>query len=356
MCDKPLLRRYLEMVSQPEGTIQACYIWIDGTKQNVRAKTRTLTKIPKGPEELPVWNFDGSSTGQAPGHDSDVLLKPAAIFKDPFRGGDNILVICETLSNDGSPHPTNMRYAAKAAFDQKLDEVPWFGMEQEYTILDMDGYVYGWPKGGYPAPQGPYYCGIGADKQYGRDLVEAHYRCCLYAGVKIAGINAEVMPAQWEFQVGPCVGIEMGDHLTCARFIMHRLAEEFRVIVSFDPKPMPGDWNGAGCHTNYSTQAMRDAGGLKVIEAAIKKLEAKHHEHIQVYDPSGGVDNARRLTGQHETASIDKFSYGVANRGSSVRIPRHVAEEQCGYLEDRRPSSNCDPYVVTGKIFSTTCL
>merc|ERR1739848_434426 len=119
-----------------------------------------------------------------------------------------------------------------------------------------------------------------------------------------------------------------------------------------DPKPIPGDWNGAGCHTNYSTQKMRDAGGYKEIIAAIEKLKVKHQEHIKVY----GEGNERRLTGAHETAPITEFSYGVANRGASVRIPRTAEAEQCGYFEDRRPASNMDPYVVTSKLFKTACL
>lgn len=85
---------------------------------------------------------------------------------------------------------------------------PWFGLEQEYTLLGTDGRPYGWPKNGFPGAQGPYYCGVGTGKVYCRDIVEAHYKACLYAGIRISGVNAEVMPAQWEFQVGPCEGIE----------------------------------------------------------------------------------------------------------------------------------------------------
>merc|ERR1719458_1393522 len=189
---------------------------------------------------------------------------------------------------------------------------------------------FGWPKNGFPGPQGPYYCGVGADKVYGRDVVEAHYRACIYAGVNISGTNAEVMPAQWEFQVGPCEGISMGDDLWIARFLLHRVAEEFGVVATLDPKPMTGDWNGAGAHTNFSTLKMREAGGLKEIE--------------------------RRLTGLHETSSVHDFSAGVANRGCSIRIPRDVAEAKCGYFEDRRPSSNCDPYQVTDVLVKTCIL
>jgi len=223
-------------------------------------------------------------------------------------------------------------------------------------LLDMDGHPFGWPKQGFPGPQGPYYCGVGANKVFGRDVVEAHYRACLYAGIKIAGTNAEVMPAQWEFQVGPCEGITMGDDLWMARFLLHRVAEDFGIVVTLDPKPIVGDWNGAGCHTNYSTKTMREENGILDIEKAIEKLSINHARHIKAYDPKQGKDNERRLTGHHETSSIHDFSAGVANRGASIRIPRTVSEEKQGYLEDRRPSSNCDPYSVTEMIIRTTCL
>jgi glutamine synthetase len=307
----------------------------------------------KSVDELPIWNYDGSSTNQAPGADSEVYLKPVRIFPDPFRGGKNILVLCETYTPDMEPLPTNTRYNAAKLFQKIKDHHPWFGLEQEYTLFEYDQVTpLGWPRDGYPGPQGPYYCGIGTDKSYGRLIVESHYRACLYSGIQISGINSEVMPAQWEFQVGPCEGIESGDQMWIARYLLERICEEFGVCVSFDPKPIPGDWNGAGCHPNYSTASTRADGGYAVIEEMLKRLEKKHTEHIQVY----GVGNERRLTGHHETARIDKFSYGVANRGCSVRIPRTTAQQKKGYFEDRRPASNMDPYVVTAKLAETSIL
>jgi glutamine synthetase len=354
--DKQVLRRYLDL-AQPEDKILATYIWIDGSGENLRSKTMTVGVEPKQPSDLPWWNFDGSSTGQAEGSNSDVYIKPVAIFKDPFLLAKNKLVLCETYKYDKTTAETNKRSACNQAMQTAEAEHPWFGIEQEYTLLDRDGWPFGWPKpNGYPQPQGPYYCSVGANKSYGRDVVEAHYKACLYAGVKICGINAEVMPSQWEFQVGPLEGVSAGDHLWMARYILHRVAEEFGIVVTFDPKPITGDWNGAGCHTNFSTLAMREENGIKAIEEAIDRLGKRHQRHIRSYDAHGGMDNKRRLTGHHETASYDQFSAGVANRGCSIRIPRSVGEDKRGYLEDRRPASNCDPYIVTDLLVRTICL
>jgi glutamine synthetase len=341
-----------------KGKIMAEYIWLGGATTtggfDIRGKTMTLDKKPTSVAEMKVWNYDGSSTGQAPGDDSEVLIRPVRIFPDPFRGGDNILVLCETLLPGSlAPIPTNTRTAAKATFDKNLGLLPWFGIEQEYTLLKQDGIrPFGFPETGFPAAQGPYYCGAGFDSALGRPIADAHYKACLYAGVTISGINAEVMPGQWEYQVGPCVGIDSGDEMWMSRYLMVRVCELMGVNVTFDPKPMSGDWNGAGCHTNFSTEPMRQDGGYAEIIKAIEKLGAKHDEHIKLY----GEGNDRRLTGAHETAPITKFSYGVANRGASIRIPRDAERDGKGYFEDRRPASNMDPYVVTAKIFDTTCL
>jgi glutamine synthetase len=353
--DPTVFERYMSL-EQPNDTVQVMYVWIDGTGENLRCKTKTMDKEPTKPEDCSVWNFDGSSTEQAAGHNSDVYLKPIALFRDPFRRGKNKLVLCETYTFEDKAHASNLRSTCVEVMKKCEAEKPWFGIEQEYTLLSLDGRPLGWPKNGFPAPQGPYYCGVGTNKVVGRRVIEAHYRACLYAGVKIAGTNAEVMPAQWEFQVGPCEGIEMGDHLWMARFLLHRVCEDYGVVASLDPKPMPGDWNGAGAHCNFSTLAMRNKGGLKIIEEGITKLSKLHTLHIQAYDPKKGEDNKRRLTGLHETSSIYDFSSGVAHRGASIRIPRQVAADGFGYLEDRRPASNCDPYSVTERICRTVCL
>ena len=210
----------------------------------------------------------------------------------------------------------------------------------------------GWPENGFPPPQGPYYCGVGSDEVYGRELVEAHLEACLAAGLRISGINAEVMPAQWEFQVGPLGPLECSDQLWFARWLLYRLGEEFGITATLHPKPVRGDWNGAGAHTNYSTKGTRQPGGMQVIEDAIKAIEKAHNKHIAGY----GAHNTERLTGRHETAPITEFRWGVGNRGASVRIPLQTAQEGYGYFEDRRPAANQDPYVVTRLMLETTIL
>ncbi|KAI1732314.1 glutamine synthetase, catalytic domain-containing protein [Ditylenchus destructor] len=339
---------------------QATYIWIDGTGENLRSKTRTLSQLPKSVADYPEWNYDGSSTGQARGLQSDMFLQPVAAYPDPFLGGNAMLVLCETFDSNKQPSTTNHRAECARVMTACAKDQPWFGMEQEYLLLDRDGHPLGWPKNGFPAPQGPYYCGVGADRVFGRELIETHYRACLHANLDICGTNAEVTPGQWEFQIGLCEGIDMADQLWAARYLLHRTAEQFGVVVTLDPKPAitmnTGEWNGAGCHTNFSSDAMRAEGGIKAIEAAMEKLAIKHREHLQVYDPHGGQDNLKRLSGRLETSSMDKFTWGVADRSCSVRIPRQVAVDKKGYLEDRRPASNCDPYSVTAAIASAILL
>jgi glutamine synthetase len=335
----------------PKDRIQVEYIWIGGSGQDLRSKTKTVSKIPTKPSDLSEWNYDGSSTGQAPGHDSEVIMQPRRIFKDPFRPGDNFLVMCDTYTPQGQAIPTNTRYPASKIFEKYEEEwKPMFAFEQEYSLF-MDGCHLGWPRGGYPAPQGPYYCSVGSNKAFGREVVESHYRACLYAGIYVSGINAEVMSGQWEYQVGPVVGIEAADQLWVSRWILHRIGESFGVTANFDPKPMQGDWNGAGCHTNFCLKTFHTEGGYKHIIEAINKLEKRHVEMMKRY----GEGNERRMTGKHETANYHKFSYGVANRGASIRIPRHTEAKQRGYIEDRRPASNMDPYVVTSLIVEAIC-
>jgi len=332
--------------------IQAEYIWIDGTKPTplLRSKTKVLPDYAGAISDMPIdeWGFDGSSTEQATGESSDCILKPVFHCPDPIRGGKNVIVMCEVLlAATGEPHPTNTRAACEAAAKKYADAEMIYGIEQEYTMLRLDGTPLGFPEGGYPAPQGPYYCGVGAGRVVGREIVERHTQACIDAGLRISGTNAEVMPGQWEFQIGPLSATAVSDHLMVGRWLLHRIAEDYDVVISFDAKPEKGDWNGAGAHTNFSTRAMRD--NYEAVIAACEKLGTRVMEHVENY----GHDIQSRLTGKHETAPWNKYSYGVSNRGASVRIPWQVARDKRGYAEDRRPNANCDPYLVTRLILET---
>jgi len=325
---------------------KAEYIWIDGTEPT--AKLRSKTKIVPDGAELPIWGFDGSSTNQAPGEASDCVLQPVFSCPDPIRGGDNVLVLSEVLLTDMTPHPTNTRAACVETAEKFKDQESIFGIEQEYNLF-KEGRPLGFPPFGFPAPQGGYYCGVGADEIFGRDVVEAHLDACLTAGLHISGINAEVMPGQWEFQVGPVGAPGVADELWVARWLLYRVAEDFGVAATIDPKPVKGDWNGAGAHTNFSTNKMRE--DYDAVVAAAEALGTRALLHVENY----GHGIADRLTGEHETAPWNEFSYGVSNRGASVRIPWQVEVDKRGYIEDRRPNANMDPYKVTQLMIETIC-
>jgi glutamine synthetase len=327
--------------------VKAEYIWIDGTEPTprLRSKTKILSHV-----EPPEWGFDGSSTNQADGSSSDCILKPVYKCPDPLRGGKNLLVMCEVMNPDGTPHRTNSRALLEPVAKRVEDQDPWFGFEQEYTMF-KGSRPLGWPEQGYPAPQGPFYCGVGADEAFGRDIVEEHLDACIEAGLTISGVNAEVMPGQWEFQIGPVGPLRGSDQLHLARYLLYRIAENHGVTVSLSPKPVRGDWNGAGCHTNFSTVAMRDEGGKAVIEKAIDRLEERHQLHIENY----GAGIEQRLTGLHETCSYKVFRHGDSDRGASIRIPVQVQKEGRGYFEDRRPCANIDPYVVSRLMLEACC-
>ncbi len=327
-------------------TYKAEYIWTDGTEPT--ARLRSKTKVLADGAELPIWGFDGSSTNQAPGANSDCVLKPVFSCPDPIRGGDDVLVMSEVLLTDMTPHVTNMRALLRPVAEKYADQKPLFGIEQEYTFF-KEGRPLGFPPNGFPAPQAFYYCGVGADEVFGREVVEAHLDACLEAGLGLSGINAEVMPGQWEFQVGPLSPLDVSDQMWLARWLLYRIAEEFGITATVDPKPVKGDWNGAGAHTNFSTQAMRES--YDPIIAACEALAKNAADHVAGY----GADIEHRLTGSHETAPWHEFSYGVSDRGASVRIPWQVEVDKKGYIEDRRPNANMDPYVVTRLITETVC-
>lgn len=313
------------------------YIWIDNSSA-LRSKTRTLdikknNIFDKGEllDKLPEWSFDGKETGQS---QSDVILKPVHVFIDPFREGDqNFLVLCECFDINGSPLDSNSRYRSRQIFN-KITGAPFFELHQEYVLYNAQTHrLLGWPLSGYPDFQGKYFCGIGADKAFGREIVEEHYQKCISAKIKIVGMTQKALPGKWEFQIGECHGIGAGDHLWMARYILHRVCEKHNVIASFDSRPIKGDigyeWNISSLHVNYSTFKMRSPNGLSEIYNAVNKLENKHDEHMLLY----GLEEGGNVT---------------------IKIPAKVKKEKCGYLQDLRPTSNADPYIVTSKIAFTT--
>ena len=328
------------------------YIWLDGSQpmQGMRSKTKVVdsSKFSGKLEECPIWSFDGSSTEQAPGGSSDCLLKPVAIFPDAGRE-NGFLVMCEVLSADGTPHPSNGR--AKIEDD---DNDFWFGFEQEYFLWDMDNNMpFGFPEKGYPTrPQGPYYCSVGAANAFGRNIVEEHLSICLESGLNVEGINAEVAVGQWEFQIFAKGAKRAGDEIWVARYLMERTAENHGLAISWHCKPVKGDWNGSGMHANFSNHLLRTAGSKEVYDQVCQKFG--HPDRIKDCMDNYGPDNHLRLTGKHETQSIDRFSYGVSDRGASIRIPIATVENGWnGWLEDRRPNSAADPYKVAAAIIRT---
>ena len=322
------------------------YIWLDGytPEPNLRSKTKAIPFENYSGEldVLPMWAFDGSSTQQAEGHSSDCLLKPVRVYRDPARK-NAWLVMCEVLNPDETPHASNTR--ALIEDDPDL----WFGFEQEYTLV-LNGRPLGFPENGYPAPQGMYYCSVGSENVAGRNIVEEHFDLCLDAGITITGINAEVMLGQWEYQCFGKGAKKAADDLWISRYLLFRISEEYGLHIEFAPKPVKGDWNGSGMHANFSNKAMREIGGKEMFDSIFSTFEKYHAEHIAVY----GSGNDQRLTGLHETQHIDTFSYGQSDRGASIRIPiSTVRDGWKGYLEDRRPASNADPYKLAGRIART---
>lgn len=324
------------------------YVWLD-SENNPRSKTRMLNeKLEKENLEIPLWTFDGSSTGQASGSNSEILLKPCAAFPDPFRGGDCIMALCETYNLDMTPHKTNSRHKANKLFQEHVEHEPLFGIEQEFFLEKNDQILAFSDKNNLPVSQGNYYCGNGKHA-IGRAFMDAAFKRCIMAGLKVTGYNAEVAPSQWEIQV--CAdGINASDQLVMMRYILNRTAELHSISINYHPKPLDGDWNGSGCHVNFSTKAMRAPHSYDLIMECVDKLEKNHEDHMKHY----GVDNDKRMSGKHETSDFNTFTHGVGDRSASVRIPTSTFNNKSGYIEDRRPASNMDPYLVTSMIMRTS--
>lgn len=347
------------------SNVLAQYIWIDGTQPS--AQLRGKTKVIQDPgllpstsyadvndiplDKFPKWNADGSSTNQASGRDSDIQIIPVRAVRDPFREG-GFLVLCEVYTGQGDIHPSNTRAGLREALEAGAGAADaWFGFEQEYTLMADATRPLGFPKDGYPAPQGPYYCAVGTGNIIGRAFYEDFMKATLAAGLGITGYNWEVMPGQAEVQVFGDA-LRAPDHLWLTRWLLHRTSEQHGITVTLNAKPAEGDWNGAGMHTNFSTREMRGEGGYQAIVAACEAIGKRIPQHLAVY----GDGYERRLTGRHETASFREFKYGAADRTASIRLPRHVESDGRGYLEDRRPNANACPYQVAERILRSVCL
>ena len=339
----------LETLMSSSSKYKLEYVWLDGytPEPNLRSKTKIVDKEPKSLADLDLWGFDGSSTKQAEGKSSDCVLKPVALYPDSARK-NGYLVMCEVLMPDLTPHPSNFRATIAESDDL------WVGLEQEYFFY-QDGRPLGFPAEGYPAPQGPYYTGIGYNNvgDIARQIVEEHLDLCLDAGINHEGINAEVAKGQWEFQVFAKGSKKIGDDMWMGRYLLIRLCEKYGIDINFHCKPLGKDldWNGSGMHCNFSTAFMREKGGKAYFEKLMAAFDKYKEEHIAASSPG----NHLRLTGLHETQSIDKFNYGVANRGASIRIPHSFVKNDAyrGYLEDRRPNSQGDPYKIVSRVLKT---
>lgn len=318
------------------------YVWLDGYKPepNLRSKIRITNEEILSVKNIPEWGFDGSSTMQAEGYSSDCTLKPVRMYRAHLN--NKIYVFCEVMDANGNPHPTNDR--SKLG---KEDTDFWVGFEQEYFIRSgHHKYILGFENGGVIDPQGKYYCGVGG-QIVGRNISDKHLDMCIEYNIGIEGTNAEVALGQWEYQVFAKGKLKASDDLWMSRYFLYKIAEEHGYDIELHPKPLTtGDWNGSGLHTNFSNKRMRDTGGEEYFNSIFKVFESRAKVHIENY----GSNNHLRLTGKHETQSIDKFSWGVSDRGASIRVPKSVGETWKGYLEDRRPSSNANPYCILNVI------
>lgn len=315
------------------------YIWLGGNSE-FRSKVKVSDSEPT------IWNYDGSSTNQASTVDSEVLLVPVKTVKSPFKS--DYLVLCETRLPSGKPHPTNTRQLANEIFkNDKNDSM--FGIEHEFFALHANNkpiHVQD-PDG---SDKSDFYCGVGHGKSYGRPYLEEVFESCLTAGLNVTGYNMEVAAGQMEIQV--CAkGIDAADQSMLLKYIIHRVAEKYKYIITFDAKPrftVDCNLNGSGCHVNFSTKRMRQEECYDHIMDFINNLQNGHEETMKLY----GDDNKKRLSGTHETSEFNKFTFGVGNRCASIRIPNETFKNKRGYIEDRRPSSSADMYIVTSHLLS----
>lgn len=354
-----IFKKYLDL-EQPDDQVFCTYVFVDATLENVRSKMRVLSYEPNSPEECPTSTFCGVGTDQWPdaGVDSELYIVPVALFKDPFLKGRNKLVLCEVINSDERPNETNTRHHCKKTMEAAKDEEPWFGIEQEYVLLEQNGVPIGWPKQSHSLKRcQSYFYAVGSENVAGRQVADAHVKACSYAGVKLYGSNAEVVISQWEYQIGPLPGVEAGDHLWISRYILQRVAEDFDVVVSFEPRPFKGlELPGNAGHINFSTKSSRSEGGLDWINKAIAKLELKHELHLTAYDPRKEKSNEERLKGNLLATPPREFSADVSAKTVCVRVPRQTQAAGRGFFEDRRPGANVEPYRAMQTLVETLCL
>ena len=328
------------------------YIWVGGNGE-LRSKVKYTNDMMGHEDDYfapPEWNYDGSSTNQAKGNNSEVILRPVKKYKNPYNPTSKYdsFILCDTWvyddnNNNKIPHSTNTRVCAEALFKNSNEDKPLFGIEHEFFVFDGDK-----PLGFKEGFQGQYYCSVGCNNAFGREFLNRVADLCKGIEINITGYNFEVAPGQMEIQL--CAeGIDAGDDSLMVKYILAREGEKYGYTINWEAKPLEGYWNSSGCHVNFSTKNTRCEGGYQIILDYMKKLESNHKDHIDVY----GEDNKLRLTGKHETSDINTFSFGVADRGSSIRIPRSTVVNERGYFEDRRPSSSADMYLVTSKLYST---
>ncbi|KAL5006627.1 hypothetical protein ScPMuIL_015433 [Solemya velum] len=333
-------------IPQPEDKVLVEYVYVDHSRTDIHWKTRTLDFEPMSAQACPVWdtlmynNFEGKEPRV------EVLIVPVSLYRDPFRRGKNKLVFCQIYEKMDKPAFINTRHTCEKVLDKISEDEPWFGLEQEYFILGSDQRPAGWKTEKSFRPKDYHsLCGLTRTAGLERELVDVHYQACLFAGLKIGGINREDAPGQWEYQIGPCLGISAGDEVWVSRYLLLRVGEMFGVEISFFPKPVEDALPAAGVHINCSTRRMREEGGYKYIVEAVEKLAKTPQDVVlKMYDPHNGKDNEKRLKGNYFVPESSHFSWGVGDRLASIRIPILVAERKRGYFEDRRPSSNCDPF------------
>jgi len=336
------------------------YFWLDGNgTKNIRSKVRYVTMRPQQrlqPQSIPEWGFDGSSTNQAETENSDCILKPVRVWQNNFesRQSPSYYVLCEVMNSDGTPHESNARGKLMEAWTNpdSREEQYIIGIEQEYTLVDpQTKKPLGWDnyENNTPPPQGEYYCGVGAEVNISRNIAEGHANMCISNDIKFEGYHPEVMLSQWEYQIGLCGPLDAADQLWMSRFLLQRIGERMDIAISYDPKPVEGDWNGSGAHINFSNKRMREDIDLGYINLLCASLQESHSEAIGAY----GEGNDRRLTGKHETSSSDNFTWGESDRSASIRIPLSTVKEGRGHIEDRRPSANMDPYEALTYLIST---